>query len=50
MGNAETGGSSSRETCRDKAGAGRGRAVDHAIEHSYVREAVVPERKLPQKR
>jgi conjugative relaxase-like TrwC/TraI family protein len=25
---------------------GEGRAVDHAIEHSYVREAVVPERKL----
>ena len=25
---------------------GEARAVDHAIEHSFVREAVVPERKL----
>ena len=25
---------------------GEGKAVDHAIEHSFVREAVVPERKL----
>ena len=25
---------------------GEGLAVDHAIEHSFVREAVVPERKL----
>ena len=35
-----------REGAATKPGRGEGMAVDHAIEHSFVREAVVPERKL----
>jgi conjugative relaxase-like TrwC/TraI family protein len=35
-----------RATSYDRPGHGEGRAVDHAIEHSFVRDAVVPERKL----
>jgi len=35
-----------RATSYARQGNGEGRAVDHAIEHSFVRDAVVPERKL----
>ena len=35
-----------RATSYDRPERGEGRAVDHAIEHSFVRDAVVPERKL----
>jgi conjugative relaxase-like TrwC/TraI family protein len=35
-----------RETKQARPEPGEGRSVDHAIEHCYVREAVVPERKL----
>ncbi|MFO0884824.1 MAG: MobF family relaxase [Pirellulales bacterium] len=35
-----------REVARPKPERSEGKAVDHAIEHSFVRDAVIPERKL----